>query len=101
MTGAPRFPASAQTSRIGLVGVNHLFWRPPTVANTPEGTVTNFIQNIPGPLHSNQQTYRGDQNLGKFGSVFGRYTHSNYENDTIYNSFSVDYGIEQLFPNIE
>lgn len=89
-------PSSAQVGRVGQVGVKHLFWRPPTVANTPEG-VTNFIQNIPGPLHSNQQTYRGDQNLGKFGSVFGRYTHSNYENDTIYNSLSVDYGIENYF----
>jgi hypothetical protein len=91
-----RVPASAQTSRVGMVAVKYKFWRPPTVPNTPEGTV-NFIHNIPGPLHSNQQTYRIDQDLGKFGSVFGRYTHSNYENDTIYNSSSVDYGIEQYF----
>jgi len=25
----------------------------------------------------NQQTYRGDQTLGKLGSVFGRFTYSN------------------------
>ena len=51
----------------------------PTVANQPEG-VTNFIRATPWPLTQNQQTYRGDQNLGKLGSVFGRYTHSNYTN---------------------
>jgi hypothetical protein len=48
-------------------------------------------------LTSNQQTYRGDQNLGKLGSVFGRYTHANYVNSNIYNSGSINYGIEQYF----
>ena len=45
----------------------------------------------------NQQTYRGDQILGRFGSVFGRYTHAKYVNSNIYNSGSVDYGQEQYF----
>ena len=72
---------------------NH-FWMPPNVAGTPEGT-TNFINNIPGPLIMNQQTYRGDQNLGRYGSVFGRYTHAYYNNHTQYNSGSIDYGIEE------
>ena len=48
--------------------------------------MTNFIKNIPGPLTMNQQTYRGDQLLGKFGSVFGRYTHAKYVNSSLYNS---------------
>ena len=43
----------------------------------------------------NQQTYRGDRNLGRYGSVFGRYTHAYYNNHTLYNSSSVDYGIEE------
>jgi hypothetical protein len=89
-------PASAQTARIGQVAVKSGFWGAPTVANQPEG-LDNFIQNIPGPLTTNQQTYRGDQNLGKLGSVFGRYTHSTYQNNTIYNSGSVNYGIEEYF----
>jgi len=87
-------PSSAQTARIGLVGVKYGFWGTPTAANTPEG-VTNFIQNIPGPLNSNQQTYRGDQSLGKLGSVFGRYTHATYANHTNYNSGSAVYGLEE------
>ena len=87
-------PAAFQTARIGLVAVANKFWHTPTTANTPEGAV-NFVQNIPGPLTMNQQTYRGDQNLGRFGSVFGRYTHAYYNNHTLYNSYSVDYGIQQ------
>ncbi len=87
-------PAGFQTARIGLVAVANNFWAAPNIANTPEG-VTNFITNIPGPLVMNQQTYRGDQNLGKYGSVFGRYTHAYYNNHTLYNSGSIDYGIEE------
>jgi hypothetical protein len=87
-------PAAFQTARIGQVAVANHFWSAPNVAGTPEGA-TNFIINIPGPLIMNQQTYRGDQNLGKYGSVFGRYTHAYYNNHTQYNSGSIDYGIEQ------
>ncbi len=87
-------PAAFQTARVGLVAVANGFWSTPNVANTPEGT-TNFITNIPGPLTMNQQTYRGDQLLGKYGSVFGRYTHAYYNNHTQYNSGSINYGIEE------
>jgi len=83
-------------SNIGNVAVSNGYWGAPTVANQPEG-ITNFIQNIPGPLHMNQQTYRGDQNLGKLGSVFGRYTYSNYINSANYNSGSEVLGLEQYF----
>ncbi len=89
-------PVSAQTARVGLAAVKAGFWSKPTVLNTPEG-VTNFFANIPGPLTMNQQTYRGDQLLGKYGSLFGRYTHAKYVNSTQYNSGSIDYGIEQYF----
>jgi hypothetical protein len=88
-------PTSAQTARIGLVAVQNGFWGTPTVSGTPEG-VNNFFHNIPGPLTTNQQTYRGDQNLGKFGSVFGRYTHSTYVNHTNYNSGSAVYGLQEF-----
>jgi hypothetical protein len=90
-------PTSAQTARIGLVAVANGYWGTPTVANQPEGLV-NFIHNVPGPLTTNQQTYRGDQNLGRLGSVFGRYTHSTYQNNALYNSGSTSpYGIEEYF----
>ncbi len=102
VSGAPvpfagnKVPSSYFTSRIGLLAVNNGYWGAPTVANQPEG-ITNFIQNIPGPLHMNQQTYRGDQTLGKLGSVFGRFTYSNYVNSANYNSGSAVLGLEQYF----
>jgi len=91
-----KVPMSAQTSRIGQLGVTNGYWGAPTVLGTNEG-ITNFIKNVGAPLTSNQQTYRGDQNLGKLGSVFGRYTHATYVNSNIYNSGSINYGIEQYF----
>jgi hypothetical protein len=91
-------PASAFTSRIGQVAVANGFWGTPTSPNQPEG-VTNFIASIPGPLTMNQQTYRGDQNLGRLGSVFGRYSQENYTNEANYNSTSVVYGLEQYIEN--
>ena len=99
--GLPAFPnnkvpAGYFTSRIGQVAVANGFWGAPTTPNQPEG-VSNFIKNIPGPLHMNQQTYRGDQNLGKLGSVFGRFTYSNYVNSANYNSGSAVLGLEQYF----
>jgi hypothetical protein len=88
-----KLPSTAFTSRIGQVAVKHNFWGAPTIANSPEG-VTNLIKGIPGQLQTNQWTIRGDQNLGKLGSVFGRYTKSHYINHSNYNSGSLDYGIE-------
>jgi hypothetical protein len=97
-TGAsmPVVPSSLFTSNIGKVALANKYWGAPTVPNQPEG-VTNFIEQIPGPLHMNQQTYRGDQNLGKVGSIFGRYTYSNYINEANYNSGSAVLGLEQYF----
>ena len=91
-----KIPSSRFTSRIGLVAVDNNFWGAPTVANQPEG-VTNFIKSVGFPLTTNQQTYRVDQNIGKFGSVFFRYTHSNYQNNSTYNSGDLAHGIEQYF----
>jgi len=54
-------------------------------------------------LQTNQQTYHGDQSLGKLGSVFFRFTHSTYVNHSLYNSGSFlapkNYGIESYFEN--
>ena len=93
---AGKVPTIAQTSHIGQLGVTNGYWGAPTVSGTNEG-VANFIKNVGAPLTSNQQTYRGDQNLGKFGSAFGRYTHATYVNSNIYNSGSINYGLEQYF----
>ncbi len=82
-TGLPfpgnMIPTALQTGNVGQVAVKNGFWQTPTIANQPEGAV-NYINNVGFPLHQNQQSYRGDQNLGKYGSVFFRYTDANYSN---------------------
>jgi Carboxypeptidase regulatory-like domain len=96
-TGQPfpgnKIPTASQTGNVGAVAVANNFWQTPTVANQPEGVV-NYIKNVGFPLHQNQQTYRGDQNLGKFGSVFFRYTDANYSNQGAYNSNDLIHGYE-------
>jgi hypothetical protein len=96
-TGLPfpgnMIPTALQTGNVGLVAVKNNFWATPTLANQPEGAV-NFIKNFGFPLHQNQQTYRGDQSLGKYGSVFFRYTDANYNNSGPYNSGDLIHGYE-------
>jgi hypothetical protein len=94
----PKVPAAYFTSRLGMVATKNGYWKTPTVANQPEG-ITNFVANYPGLLRTNQWTIRGDQNLGKLGSVFGRYTKADYINHSLYNSGSIDYGIEFYIEN--
>ncbi len=101
-TGQPfagnKIPATALTGNVGLVAVKNSFWPAPTLANQPEGVV-NYIKNVAFPLHQNQQTYRGDQNLGKFGSAFFRYTDANYSNQGFYNSQDLVHGYEIYLQN--
>jgi hypothetical protein len=102
LTGQPFsgnvIPAAMQTGNVGQVAVKNGFWRTPTNANVPQGT-NNFFQNIGFPLHQNQQTYRGDQNLGKYGSVFFRYTKGDYSNQGSYNSADLIHGYEIWLQN--
>lgn len=86
-------PAGRQTGNVGQVAVKNNFWQAPTIPDQPEGVV-NFIRSVGFPLHQNQQTYRGDQNLGKLGSVFFRYTDANYTNQGFYNSQDLVHGYE-------
>jgi hypothetical protein len=44
------------------------------------GCTGNFVLKSTLPNTTNQQTYRGDQVLGRFGSVFGRYTKTSFVN---------------------
>ncbi len=93
---------TGNTSRLATTVLGSNYWAAPTLAGKPEG-VNNLISPYPGLLNTNQQTYRGDQNLGKAGSVFFRFTHSTYLNHSLYNSGSFkapyDYGIESYFEN--
>jgi Carboxypeptidase regulatory-like domain len=86
-------PGVLQTGNVGAVAVQNNFWQTPTIPNQPEGVV-NYIKNVGFPLTQNQQTYRGDQNLGKFGEVFFRYTDANYNNQGFYNSQDLIHGYE-------
>ncbi len=45
------------------------------------------------PATLNQQTYRLDQEMGKLGKIFFRYTTANYNNQNINGSISVPYGV--------
>ena len=90
-------PASRITSRLAQAAISAGFWPAPNagVPNAAPGTV-NFIKSVGLPLTTNQQTYRGDQSLGKFGSLFGRYTYSTYQNSSL-GTTSLVYGIETQF----
>ncbi len=87
-----KIPTADITNRLAQVAVKYNMFEAPTLGNNqPEG-VTNFIKNIGLPLTTNQQTYRIDQALGKFGSVFGRGTYSTYQNSSL-NTGSLGYGL--------
>ena len=101
LTGQPfpgnKIPASRITSRLANAAIAAGFWPTPNVggANAAPGTI-NFIKSVGLPLTTNQQTYRLDQTLGKFGSIFGRYTYSTYQNSSL-NSTSLNYGLETQY----
>ena len=99
-TGQPfpgnQIPTSRITSRLAKVFIaNGYFPTPTTSNNAPEGAV-NFVQNLGLPLTTNQQTYRLDQTLGKFGMIFGRGTYSTYQNSSL-NNGTLTYGIETQY----
>jgi Carboxypeptidase regulatory-like domain len=78
-TGQP-FPnntvPSNRLARLSKVALdNHLF--PAPNIDLPQG---NYRATIPLPLDTNQVTYRMDQSLGKFGTVFARGTLTHYTN---------------------
>ncbi len=50
------------------------------------GTGGNYIRSRNLPLDQKQYTIRGDQQLGRLGTVFGRYTQSDYTNTAIGNT---------------
>jgi len=97
LTGQPfpgnKIPASRITSRLAIAAIAAGFWPTPNAgaANAAPGTV-NFVKSVGLPLTTNQQTYRVDQTLGKFGQIFGRYTYSTYQNSSL-GSTSLDYGL--------
>jgi hypothetical protein len=49
------------------------------------GNGGNYVRSRSLPNNQNQYTLRGDQQLGKFGTVFGRFTNTDYVNTTVQN----------------
>ncbi|HEY1214576.1 MAG TPA: TonB-dependent receptor [Bryobacteraceae bacterium] len=82
-TGLPfqngTIPAS-RFSRLANLAVQKFF--PAPNVDLPQG---NYRLTTSLPNDVDQQTYRIDQNLGKFGTVFGRGTKSNYSVNTVGN----------------
>jgi hypothetical protein len=78
-TGQP-FPGNSiptsRLARLSKVALDNHFWPAPNRTG-PEG---NYRGAIPLPLDTHQQTYRLDQSLGKYGTVFARGTLTTYTN---------------------
>jgi hypothetical protein len=53
----------------------------------------NYLLNTTLPNSVDQETYKLDQNLGKWGSVFFRFTNANYSNEGVNGSVSVPFGV--------
>jgi Carboxypeptidase regulatory-like domain len=68
-------------SRIARLAVAKFF--PEPNFNGPGG---NYLRNRNLPLDQSQYTIRGDQELGRFGSVFGRFTSTDYTNTSVGNT---------------
>jgi hypothetical protein len=92
-TGLP-FPGnkipSTRLSRLAQVTAGSYF--PAPNANPASNGGNNLLLNGAFPLTSNQQTYRLDQNLGRWGSIFGRGTYASYSNTSFNGSLSQPQG---------
>ena len=87
--GSNKVPINA---RLAQVAIKYGYWATPNLAAHADEGVANFQAKIAQPLTSNQQTYRADQNLGRLGSVFGRYTYAKYQNSAQSQS-TIGYGL--------
>ena len=103
-TGQPfpgnKIPADRINSRLALTVLANPFFASPTPGLAPPNSAPGVINrqvNVGFPLTSNQQTYRGDQNLGKFGQIFGRFTKSNYSNQFLNGTDNINIAFLALY----
>ena len=84
LTGQP-FPINTipqnRFSRVARLAVAKFFPAPNFT-----GSGGNYLRNRNLPLDQTQYTIRGDQELGRFGSVFGRFTNTDYTNTSVGNT---------------
>ena len=86
-----RFSRLAQVSlRAGLFPAPNCF-----------GCVNNYRLTTTLKNQTDQQTYKLDQQLGKFGSVFFRYTTGEFTNDNINNSVTIPFGVGKFDEKVE
>jgi hypothetical protein len=77
---------SSSFSRLAQVTAGLFF--PAPNANPATNGGNNLVVTGAFPLTSNQQTYRLDQHLGRWGTIFGRGTYSTYTNTSFNGSLS-------------
>jgi hypothetical protein len=95
-----KIPADRFTSRLAQVALANPFFAAPTAGTAPANSAPGVINrqtNVGYPLTSNQQTYRGDQNLGRYGQIFGRATISNYSNQFLNGTDNIKIGFLALY----
>jgi len=92
-TGAP-FPGnkipSTSFSRLAKTSLAQNIFPAPNCATCGSGI--NFQKAVDVTTTQNQQTYKLDQDLGRFGKVFGRGTLANYSNTSAGGTVSVPFG---------
>ena len=98
-TGLP-FPnntiPTTSFSRIATAELGAGLFPAPNCIGCPQG---NYRLNTTLPNTVNQQTYKLDENLGRFGSIFFRYTKDDFANDGISGSVSVPAGVSVFTEN--
>jgi outer membrane receptor protein involved in Fe transport len=93
-TGAP-FPGniipSTRFSRLANVSLAANLFPAPNCTTCGSGANYRLITTLGNT--TDQQTYKLDQQLGHFGSVFFRYTTATYSNDNINGSITIPFGV--------
>jgi hypothetical protein len=93
-TGAP-FPGniipSSRFSRLANVALGAKLFPAPNSPTCPG--CFNYRLTTTLPNTTDQQTYKLDQQLGRFGSVFFRYTTATYNNENINGSVTLPFGV--------
>jgi outer membrane receptor protein involved in Fe transport len=93
-TGAPFTNDTIDPSRFSILAQQTLALNMFPAANClTAGCKGNYRLATALPQTTNQQTYRLDQELGRLGKLFFRYTTATYDNENINGSISIPYGV--------
>lgn len=87
---------SSSFSKIAQAELGAGLFPAPNCIGCPQGNY-RLVTTLPNTV--NQQTYKLDENLGREGSIFFRYTKANYSNDGISGSVSVPAGVSVFTEN--